>query len=652
MKILITGGAGFAGSHLIEHLLAKTNWSIVSLDSYRHRGDSERHVKNDRVTYLQHDCSHPMSSRLIKKIGYVNFIAHLASDSHVDRSITDPVPFVENNIKVTLHMLEYARMIRGLQAFLQISTDEVYGAAPEGTKHAEWSPILPSNPYSASKAAQEAIAISYWRTYGVPIVITNCFSMDTRMFTEDGFKGYDEINVGDKVWTLDEKENLVLTDVLEKVKMPHAGKMVQFDSNKSNQLVTPNHRVMFRKPVGSPRRWGPIEEAPAETLVGLKNRIRIPTTGAWIGNNDHLSDYEIEGIDSFQLMELMGWFVSEGCILSSSTNGVAFASVKEEQCKEIKALLDLIGNSSYSSNSYRIYHKKLRSNCDTFGGIQINRFIPNWIKDLDSKHLRVFWETAMKGDGSTNDSHGVYYTSSYRLATDMCEVGMKIGYAVRVSERETWNPQKTEKNKSFIVRFRNPECDIEAKNISEVDYEGEVWCIKTKTGKVFVERNGIVELSGQTMNMVGEKQDEEKFVPMCIKKIRAGDTVTIHGNENYIGKRHYLHARNHADALLFLMLNHDPITYADNNTVVFPSRFNVVGDVEMDNLALAKMIADLMCRELKYELVDFHNSRPGHDRRYALDGAKIASLGWKAPISFEESLKRTIEWTIRNSEWL
>jgi len=105
-------------------------------------------------------------------LGNPEVIFNVASGSHVDRSIAQPVPFIENNVALVLNMLEYARKVKP-RAFIQVSTDEVYGSAPPDYSNLEWDSIMPSNPYAASKAAQEAIAISYWRTYGVPVVITN-----------------------------------------------------------------------------------------------------------------------------------------------------------------------------------------------------------------------------------------------------------------------------------------------------------------------------------------------------------------------------------------------------------------------------------------------------------------------------------------------
>jgi dTDP-glucose 4,6-dehydratase len=328
MRVLVTGGSGFAGSHLIEHFLENTDWELVSFDSYRHKGDDLRHLNSHRVKYIAHDCGTPVSHRLSETLGDFDYIINLAADSHVDRSIDDPVPFVENNMRIALFMCQFARTQPNLKAFVQVSTDEVYGAAPDGVDHKEWSPILPSNPYSASKAAQEAICISYWRTYGLPLIITN------------------------------------------------------------------------------------------------------------------------------------------------------------------------------------------------------------------------------------------------------------------------------------------------------------------------------------TLNMVGERQDAEKFVPLCIKKIISGEEVPIHGNDKYIGKRKYLHARNHADAILFILKNITPVQYVDSDETVFPDRYNVAGDTELNNLDVAKLISDILGLKLKYKLVDFHSARPGHDRRYSLSDEKLKRLGWKPPYMFSEYIEKVVNWSVANGVWL
>jgi dTDP-glucose 4,6-dehydratase len=327
-RILVTGSAGFLGAHFVDAVLKDTDWEIVGIDSFKHRGDSLRVYQDpSRYSIITHDLTTPISARMIEKIGKIDMIFSIASDSHVDRSITDPVPFVENNVKLILNLLEYTRVAKP-SLFLHVSTDEVYGPALDGTLHKEWNTILPSNPYSASKAAQEAIIIATWRTFGVKAVIVN------------------------------------------------------------------------------------------------------------------------------------------------------------------------------------------------------------------------------------------------------------------------------------------------------------------------------------SMNLTGERQDREKYIPMLISKIQKGEVVTIHGTPEYIGKRFYIHCRNLSDAILFLARK-NPTEYSDSiSEIIVPDRYNIVGELELNNLELAQMVADILGKELKFEYEDFHKTRPGHDRRYALDGAKIAELGWKIPVGFKQSLEKTVLWTIDHPEWL
>ena len=186
-RVLLTGAAGFVGHHFLEHLLATTDWDVVATGSFRHRGKTDRIAQvlaghpswANRVDVLTHELTAPFSAQAAHRIEGpygLDYLIAMASESHVDRSISDPVPFVENNVAVILNTLELARKLRPAKVIV-VSTDEVYGPCEPGHGHLEWSPIIPSNPYSASKAAQEAIAISYWRTYGVPVVLTNTMNI-------------------------------------------------------------------------------------------------------------------------------------------------------------------------------------------------------------------------------------------------------------------------------------------------------------------------------------------------------------------------------------------------------------------------------------------------------------------------------------------
>jgi dTDP-glucose 4,6-dehydratase len=333
-RLLLTGAGGFVGSHCLIHILHNTDWRVVVIDSFRHKGVTDRlremvwesHPEYTyRVKVIAHDLTVPFSTVLVNDIGRIDYIINMASESHVDRSIQFPVPFVMNNISLALNMLELARILKPAK-FLQVSTDEVYGPAAPGHDHKEWETHKPSNPYSASKAAQEDIAFAYWRTFSVPLIISN------------------------------------------------------------------------------------------------------------------------------------------------------------------------------------------------------------------------------------------------------------------------------------------------------------------------------------TMNIIGETQDPEKFVPMVISRAVAGKPLPIHGTPSLVGSRYYLHARNQADALLFMLNNVTPAVYGESE---FPTKLHVRGELELSNLDMAKLVAKYAGIDNPvFKYVDFHATRPGHDLRYALDMGELTRLGWMPPIGLEESLRRTVEWTLANPKWM
>lgn len=337
--VLLTGVAGFIGAHTLKHFLDSTDWHVIGVDSLEHHGDYRRveqmlqfaKEKNPTLTpgftFIKADLAKIDPKKFAKQIGHVDYIINMAAESHVDRSIDKPVPFIKNNVDLCVNMLEVARIVKP-KTFIQISTDEVYGPMYDDKAYKEWDPEVPSNPYSASKAAQEMIAISYWRTYGVPVVVTN------------------------------------------------------------------------------------------------------------------------------------------------------------------------------------------------------------------------------------------------------------------------------------------------------------------------------------TMNNIGEMQDIEKFLPTLVDTISKGKIVKVHAVGNDIGSRFYLHARNHANALLYIIENLPAHAYDPLKGHIKPDRYHVVGDTQLSNLELARRVAEVLNRPLKYKFVDSHTIRPGHDLHYGLDGSKLHTLGWQPPMSFEEGLRLTVQHYLDHPEWL
>lgn len=355
-RILITGAAGFIGSHLTEHILRFTDWEIIILDRLDVSGNLHRltdmecwEANKHRVRFVFHDLKAPIRGQVADRIGPVDHILHLAASTHVDRSIDDPMMFVEDNVVGTTNLLIFARVYlktSGGGQFLYFSTDEVFGPAPVEMAYPEWARYNSGNPYAAAKAGGEEMALAFANTYRLPVIITH------------------------------------------------------------------------------------------------------------------------------------------------------------------------------------------------------------------------------------------------------------------------------------------------------------------------------------TMNVFGERQHPEKFIPMCINKVLANETITIHSNKEKTkaGSRFYIHARNVAGAVMFLLERYsmpDPVNVLPHGTYWRPEhadKFNIVGEKEVDNLEMAQMICDFVGEirnergeghnPLKYEMVDFHSSRPGHDLRYALDGKKMQEMGWSVPLTFEQSLKNTVRWYLEHPEWL
>lgn len=333
-RVLLTGVSGSIGIHTLIHLFHNTDWEVVGIATYQHKGLAERITEMlrdhpeywSRFTLITHDLTQPFTQTVKNRIGKIDYILNLASLSDVEASIKNPVPFVQNNVNLTLNLLEYARTMR-LKAFLQFSTDEVYGPSGKDQRHEEWSAIIPSNPYAASKAMQEALCISYWRSYDVPVIITN------------------------------------------------------------------------------------------------------------------------------------------------------------------------------------------------------------------------------------------------------------------------------------------------------------------------------------TMNNWGEFQQSSKYPVIVQRAIMNDEVLTVHGTKESIGTRYYIHSRNASDAVLFILKNL-PVYLHQAGEVDRPDRYNIVGDKQVDNLSLAQLIAKLMDKPLKYEFVDFHSTRPGHDLHYGLDGSKLKKEGWESPVDFETSLMNTIQWQMEHPEWI
>ena len=185
-RVLVTGGAGFIAHHTISEILRRTDWEIVSLDRLDYSGNLNRlhdvlsdltDAQRKRFRVVYHDLKAELNPMIAADIGRIDYVIHMAAGSHVDRSIDHPMEFVMDNVVGTCNLLNYARQLDSLERLIYFSTDEVFGPAPEGVKYKEYDRYNCTNPYSASKAGGEELAVAFENSYDMPIYITHTMNV-------------------------------------------------------------------------------------------------------------------------------------------------------------------------------------------------------------------------------------------------------------------------------------------------------------------------------------------------------------------------------------------------------------------------------------------------------------------------------------------
>ena len=173
MRILVTGGAGFIGSNFVRHVVrAHPAWEIVVLDKLTYAGRRENLAgleERPGFRFVKGDITDPQA--VADVLAGCDYVVNFAAETHVDRSLYDAGSFIMTDVYGTFVLLEAARRAPGLKLFVQISTDEVYGSVESGSS-SEGDPLMPRNPYSASKAGADRLAYSYWATYDLPVIVT------------------------------------------------------------------------------------------------------------------------------------------------------------------------------------------------------------------------------------------------------------------------------------------------------------------------------------------------------------------------------------------------------------------------------------------------------------------------------------------------
>lgn len=580
----------------------------------------------------------------------IDLIFHLAASTHVDRSFIYPEEFLKANVYGTFNLLEVLRKLKNKPLLIYMGTDEVFGDVPKG--YCKEDDIRrPRNPYSASKASAEMYCNTYYHSFKIPIIITRCYDENTRVLTENGLKKFSDLEIGDKVWVR-KKGNLELEPIKEIMINYYEGEMIHFKTGTIDFLVTPNHRVLCRS-----RRK--IQEdfyfklAKEFKEIGQSSRYYLPKTGIWncedkeiVDMGDFISFNKVHSnakllkkyVKTETLLSLLGWYISKG--RCNEKGQIEIVNRNPKYRKEIMKLIKNLGliakdtQEKIEINSVMLSRFLLKE-C---GHLAKNKKIPKWALAFSPKYLKYLYNSLMKGDGSKNRTLNteVYHTKSEKLVDSMIELILKLGLSPRISVRETWNPKKTKRNKSFIVRIiKHNKGSIEGKNIHSEIYKGLIWCLRVPSGNFFIERNGCIINSGNSMNMFGPYQHPEKLIAKIITRCLTDTHFTLYKGGSVRG---WTFVKDSCEAL-------DIISSKGKVGEIY----HIPPDAYLTVPEVAKKILKTTEKE---EIFDgYKGRRLKDDERYALEGSKVMyELKWMPPTSFEEGIKETIKW-FKNNKW-
>ena len=245
-KVLVTGGAGFIGHILIKYILDTTDWEVISLDRLDYSGNLNRfnHMLKDyddkekaRLKIIYHDLKSEINNLIESQIRDVDTIYHLAASSHVDRSIVDPLTFVQDNVLATANILNYARSMNNLELLVYFSTDEVFGPAKPGESFKEWDRYNSTNPYSAAKAGGEELAIAFENTYDLPVAITHCMNVY-------GERQHPEKYIPNTLWKLKNNKKITIHANKDKSKPGSRHYLYSEDVASSVLFITENYQKL------------------------------------------------------------------------------------------------------------------------------------------------------------------------------------------------------------------------------------------------------------------------------------------------------------------------------------------------------------------------------------------------------------------------
>jgi UDP-glucuronate decarboxylase len=640
MRILVTGGAGFIGSHLCERLLADGQ-EVLCLDNFfTGRRENVAHLLGERCfELLRHDVTEPV----LLEVDQIYNLACPASPVHYQYN---PVKTVKTNVMGTINMLGLAKRVKA--RILQASTSEVYGD-PEVHPQTE----------------------DYWGHVN-PIGIRSCYDDATEILTEDGWVPFPELRTGARVATLTQGGQVEYHVPDEHIVQSYVGELLRFANSKFDFCVTPNHPMYVRSKTGKLRFLRADEGRHWHAW-------RVMTGGGFSGEEREWFDLggpprnakvHVERIGMDDWLEFLGYYISEGCVHTRrrvravggrdyevADYNVLIAQENPQGRMKIASCLSRLGFKFFQSDDhqFRICSIQLAALLEPLGKSG-DKYIPREFLKLSPRQSRILFDALMLGDGSRRGNAYAYYSKSKRLADDVQELALRCGFAASVVSHAVGRDL-------YRVNVR-PAVEATLTEPERVRYAGKVYCVNVRNHVICVRRNGRAAWCGncydegkriaETLMMDYHRQngvdiriarifntygprmleDDGRVVSNFIMQALRGEELTLYGTGNQT--RSFCYVDDLVEAFVRLMNKEAGEGYDVNAPV------NLGNPGEFTIRQLAEEVARLCGREVEIKFCPLPQDDP-RQRQPDISRAQ-GLLGWTPGVPLREGLQKTIRY--------
>ena len=472
MRILVTGGAGFIGSHLIDRLMTQGH-EVICLDNF-YTGTKRNILQwldSPNFELVRHDVTEPIRLE-------VDQVYHLACPASPIHYQFNPVKTIKTNVLGTLYMLGLAKRVKA--RFLLASTSEVYGD-PEVHPQTE-----------------------DYRGNVNCIGIRSCYDPETEILTEHGWVRFPDLQPDVRVATLNANNQIEYHAPDEYIVQPYIGNLLRFSNSKFDFCVTPNHWMYVRSKTGKLKFLQAGEERhwhSWQVLTGADFKAEEPE---WfeLGKPSRNANINVERIPMDDWLEFLGYYISEGCVHVRKrvrvVNGhdydvadynILIAQENTEGREKISACLSRLEFKFFDSDDhqFRICSKQLAEILLPLGKSG-DKYIPREFLNLSKRQSLILFNALMMGDGSQRGDGFAYYSKSKQLADDVQELALRCGYAATVVSHAVGRDL-------YRVNIR-PAKDANLVEPESIPYVGKVYCVNVENHVICVRRNGKAAFCG------------------------------------------------------------------------------------------------------------------------------------------------------------